>query len=872
MTHPDQLLERDAELQMLAQRRRAALRGRVGSIVLVSGEAGIGKTALMRALCAAPPTGRALWGGCDALETPRPLGPLIDLAEYAGGRLAAVAHGDTTPSALIAALADELRGRPAVLVLEDLHWADEATLDAVRLLARRVERLPALVVATFRDDALARTDPLRVLAGELAGRPAFARVRLQPLTAEAVGTLAEGSSEADVHELHRRTGGNPFFVTEVLATRSGGDAVPETVRDAVLARAARLDPSARRLLDAVAVVPPRAELWLLERMAPELLDRLESCLGSGMLRTHGNAIEFRHEIARVAIEDALPPDERVGLHRHALSSLAEPRGRAPDFARLAHHAEAAGNSADVLRYAQLAGERAAELRAHREAAAQFARALRHADALPAPQHALLFERRSYECYVTGQIRAAADARHAALALWQQQENRPAEGDTYRWLSRLAWYEGDTETAEAEARRAVDLLEEEPPSHQLAMAYSNRAQLRMLADDVIGALDWGGRALDLAERLGDTVAIVHALTNVGTAGSLGGLPDSREILERSLELSLASGLEEHAARAYTNLGATLIASHDYGLGDRYLADGVAYCEEHDLDAWRLYMIGWQSRSALERGHWDLAADLATSVERHPRSAAPTRMTPLVVLGTLRARRGDPDPSTPLYDALELARRTGELQRLAPVAIALAELHWLSGDGQAVADATEEALALARLRRSPWVLGEMCAWRRRAGIDEPADPAEVAEPFAHELRGDWRGAAERWRALGCPYDAALAKALCPDDTAAQAGLGALQTLGARQVAARVARTLRERGIRSVPSGPRAGTKSNPAGLTPRELEVVVLLSEGLRNAEIAARLFVSEKTVDHHVSAVLRKLGVSSRTKVAAEAARLGIHGA
>jgi DNA-binding CsgD family transcriptional regulator len=241
---------------------------------------------------------------------------------------------------------------------------------------------------------------------------------------------------------------------------------------------------------------------------------------------------------------------------------------------------------------------------------------------------------------------------------------------------------------------------------------------------------------------------------------------------------------------------------------------------------------------------------------------------MVIGRLRARRGDPDPWTPLDEALELARGSGTLEQ-APVAAARAEARWLDDDPDGVARETEAALALPRSRGDPWVRGELLVWRRRSAIKDEPDAVVLAEPFACELRGDWRRAVERWHEIGCPYEAAMARAGCADESAARTALTALHRLGARRAAARVARDLRARGLRDLGLGPRPATRTNPAGLTARELEVLALLTDGLRNNEIAARLFLSDKTVDHHVSAILRKLGVSSRMKAVAEAGRLGI---
>jgi DNA-binding CsgD family transcriptional regulator len=814
-------------------------------LVFIVGEAGIGKTSLVRAFCDAHPERRVMWGACDALYTPRPLGPLLDMD---------LAVPDPVPSTVVQALVRELAA-PTVVVLEDLHWADEATLDVLRLLARRIEGLPALVLVTYRDDELDPAHPLRILLGELTSRTAD-RIRLEPLSPDAVAELA---ATPDAQELHRRTGGNPFYVTEVLAA---GGSIPDTVRDAVLARAARLEPGPRALLDLVAVIPSGAEVWLLESLTD--LDDLDTCLASGVLRAERDSVGFRHEIARVAVEQAIPPHRSVLLHRRVLDALGD-----ADPARLAHHAEAAGDGEAVLRYAPAAGERAAALGSHREAAAQFARALRCAADVEPERRAGLLERRSYECYLTDRITDAVAARRAALEEHRTAGNHLAEGDSHRWLSRLAWFSGDNATAEREAELAVALLEPLEPGRELAMAYSNVSQLRMLATELPGALDWGRRAIELAESLGETEILVHALNNVGTAGLMADTAEGREQLERSLALALDAGLEEHVARAYTNLSSVSVWLRDYPRADAYLREGIAYCGERDLDAWLLYMTGHQAMADLDQGRWDDCAAKAAVVLSRPEVAAASRITPLAALGRLRARRGDPGAFGPLDEALELACGTGEVQRLGPVAAARAEARWLAGEDEEIAAETDEVLALALEHDDAWAVGELCVWRHRAGISDDVPRDAIAQPYRLELEDASYVAAALWREKRCGYDAALALAHCPAPRAERRALAELQAMGARPAARRVERVLRERGIKDLRRGPRATTRENPAGLTAREVDVVALLAEGLRNAEIATRLFVTEKTVAHHVSAILRKLDVKTRGQAGAEAARLGI---
>jgi DNA-binding CsgD family transcriptional regulator/tetratricopeptide (TPR) repeat protein len=862
----ERLLERSPELAVLEKAAAMVSVRRSGRLVLVAGEAGVGKTALLRDFCAASRGVRVLWGGCDALLTPRPLAPLVEIAEQAGGELAGLVDAGAAPGALVASLARALSSAfPALLVLEDVHWADEATLDLLRVLGRRIEALPALVVVTYRD-GLDRAHPLRVVLGELSAGRNIERLPIAPLSLTGVAALARPYG-VDAGELHRRTGGNPFFVTEVLAAK--GAELPGSIRDAVLARAARLGAGARSLLDAVALVTPRADLWLLERVARDELRFLDECLSSGMLRAEGAAVGFRHEMARTAIADSLSPWRRLELHRLILTALSAPPSGQPDAARLAHHAEAADDGAAVLRFAPDAAQRAAAVGAHRQAAAQFARALRFAAELPWQQRAQLMARLSYECYLTEQITEAIDARRRALAEHRRGGDRLREGDDHRWLSRLSWFAADNATAETEAVLAVDLLEPLPPGPELAMAYSNLAQLGMLAGDWPRAASWGERAVGLAERLGETETLAHALNNVGTAELLQGDAAGRAKLEMSLQLSLDHGFEEHAARALTNLSSACVELHDYAGAEHYLGAGIEYCRDHDLDSWLLYMYSWKARADLEQGRWDLAADAAASVLEHPGVSGPSRIASLTVLGCLRARRGDPDPWPPLDEALELAEGTGELQRMAPVAAARAEARWLAGQDEAVAGETEAALALALVKADEWRAGELAAWRHRAGITDDLTADQIAEPFRLEWQGDGEGAARRWSDLGCPYEAALALARSDSEAAMRQGVTRLRELGAWPAASRVARQLRQRGVLDIGVGPRAATRRNPAGLTARELQVLELVADGLRNSDIAARLFLSEKTVDHHVSSILGKLGVHARMEAADYAVRTGI---
>jgi DNA-binding CsgD family transcriptional regulator len=854
-----ELLERQGELDALAALLDDVREHRRGWLVLVAGEAGVGKTALLRRFCDEHrSSARILRGGCDALYTPSPLGPLIEVAESIGGEVEALVGGEAKPYEVATALMHELGGHgSSVLVLEDVHWADEASLDVVRLLGRKVEGVPALVLVSYRDE-LDRVHPLRVLTGELSTSPAVKRLRVDPLSPDAVARLAAPHG-VDADDLYRKTGGNPFFVTEVLAAADAE--IPNTVRDAVLARAARLSPEARELLEAVAAVPPRAEPWLLEALAPEALDRVEECLASGMLSSDPEGVVFRHELARLAIEESLPSDRRIVLHRKALGALSAPPTGSPDLSRLAHHAEAAGDAEAAVRFAPEAAARAASLGAHREAAAQYARALRFGDRLQPEERAELLSRRAVACYLADENDEAIEAQQAALESYRELGDRRREGDSLRFLSQILWCPGRVAESRRAGREAVAVLEELPPGRELAMAYSNLGSR-------VGDAAMGERALELAERVGDIEIAVSALASLGLSESLRGVSGGVEKLTRALDLADRAGLPGQVGNTFSLLGLALVHTRSYAFATEYLDAGIRYCSEHGLELFRLYLLAYRARSELDRGRWEDAAANAAAVVRVPRATTMPRTIAQVVLGLVRARRGDPGRSAPLNEAWALSESRDESLRFGPAAAARAEAAWLEGRHEAVAGITQVALELAVREKFAWMIGELASWRRRAGIEE-AILDQAAEPYAVQIAGDWARAAELWTDLDCPYEAALALADADEEEPLRRALDELQQLGARPAAAIVARRLRARGATGLPRGPRLTTEGNLAGLTVREMEVLALLVQGLRNAEIAERLFLAAKTVDHHVSAILRKLGVATRGQASAEAIRLGL---
>ncbi|HEY2276640.1 MAG TPA: AAA family ATPase, partial [Steroidobacteraceae bacterium] len=745
-----------------------------GCVVLLSGEAGIGKTALLREFARRQQQARALWGACDALFTPRPLAPLHDVALQTHGALLTAINSRANPSALFAAFFAELGTAKTLLIFEDLHWADEATLDLLTFLGRRVHRTHTLLVASYRDDELGPRHPLRLAIG---GRPQAAtfRMPLAPLSEAAVAQLATQAGRPS-KGLHDITGGNPLFVTEVLA--AGAATVPPTVRDAVLARAARLTPTARAVAELVCVVPGRTEPWLLEQAAQADEAAIEGCLSIGMVRHDDGSLAFRHELARRALEDTLSQPRRQSLHSRVLGVLAD----GPDVpaARLAHHAGGARDGSRVLRHAPVAALQAAAVGAHREAAAHYQAALRHADGLQACERANLLERLSYECYLTGENERALEALRSALDIWRAEGPRLKEGDALRSLSRMYWTLGNSAQAAEYCAAAITTLEPLPPGPELAMAYCNQADLAMEAHQADLAIESSQRAMALAEPLGNTEVLCDALNTLGTMRLIVGDTAGWADLNRTLQLSLAEGLQEQVASAYTDLAAMAVSRRQYEQAAAYMQAGLAYCEEHDMEFVRPYMLAYRARLKFEQGDWIAASEDVEAVLRHPRTAASTRIPALRTLAHLRVRRGDPDTSGPIGEARRLAGPTPELQRFGMLALVCAEAAWLAGDRDGVVREIQPVWKLARLQRDPRMNGELAQWLWRAGaLTQPLD-ADIAEPYAREIAGEWRTAAGAWKMLGCPYEQACVLALYGAEAEQREALTRFEQLGAAPAA--------------------------------------------------------------------------------------------
>lgn len=833
-------------------------------MVLLRGEAGVGKTTVIaRFLDGLGQRARVLRGWCDALATPRPLGPLIDmLADLSGVQRAtmraAIDAGDTdSVYARLVGLFGE--GSRWVWVIEDAHWADGATLDLLRFLARRIEALPVLLVVSYRDDEIGPNHPLAVLLGDLATCAVVTRIGLAPLSAAAVAQLARDSG-VNAEQLYRLTGGNPFFVTEVLAAgpaalNNGG--LPRSVSEAVQGRLARLSETGREIAEATAVCGPRASLALVEAICPGAPTALAECLHSGVLVAEGNTIGFRHELARRTTADHIHDYRRRALHKRALAVLSEPPIDPNRLAALTFHADQAGDTDAVIRHGPAAAERASALGANRQAAELYALVLRHADSIPGEQKVMWVEKHAFSSYVSGLTETSAEWLREAIMLRHTLGDRLGEGDNLRWLSHMLYPLGRTTEAIEAGRAALRLLDDLGPTPQLGWALVNMAELAAFCYDP-ASVDYAARAITVGREVGDRAVVMRARCSAPLAAVACRDTGWDELEAVWREAMATDGLAAHAGVAGVML-CWHVALHHHPRAEDYIGEALAFCAAHDVGAFHTVVTGTAALVALHRGDWTRAFTHADDVLTRPATSPSHRLLPLITLAMIRARRAE-QPAAELLDEALTAAEPDHLFLIGPVRAARAEAAWLAGDdGTANAEAAA-GLKAATAHTDPWLVGHLQRWAYLAG--DPLIGAQARDshtPFDLEITGDWQAAATEWTRLDCPYDTAIAQ-LGGDIDAVQAALDTFRSLGARAAARRAHQRLARLRGRN-PDQRRKDTCADPHGLTKRQRDVLELLAAGHSDAEIATALHISPKTANTHVCAIMAKLGVHNRTQAA-----------
>lgn len=743
-------------------------------------------------------------GYCDSLAAPPAFAPLLDLG------VPVTTDAEAVRRAFLAELESR---RGAVVVLEDVHSADQATIELLHFVGRRVHAYPGLMIVTYRDDEITPNHPLRAALGRIASAPGVRRLELRPLSVQAVAELAGGDAQA----LHHRTGGNPFYLTEVIA--AGSAELPASVADAVIARLSPLSPEARQALELLAVVGERAEGWLLAALGVPA-EALAECRRSGLLRASGEDLWFRHAIARSAVRDTLTPVRAVELHRRVLTALLDAGPQAEHLARVVEHAQSAGDGATVVRYGRASAQRSFHLRSFTESIAELRRVLGWHELLSDADRAeLLHDLGSSAEALPGRMDEGIEALGESAELRRRLGDAAGEGRARARRSRLLIWASRRAEAIAEARTAVALLEQAAPdSRDLALACAHLAHT-LGAEAAEEEVQLATRAIDLARRQDATEVVAYGLNQLGVAqlhrGDPAGIETLLEALAEAQRADRANPGEGEARyqvwTAHLNLISAYISEQRLAEAEPYIETAMAMAAEFPfLVLGEALLLGFRALSYLFQGAWSEAVATAEALLAEPSMLDHFKAAPLLVLGLVRARRGDPEAWPPLDEAQRFAGSRG----------------W--------AAEVENA-------------------RREAAILAGKHPGSLADGFLPR-----RSAAE-WRRLGWPYEEACA--LSVSDAAADKAraLAIFQQLGARPAAALVARELRALGV-APKRGPRAATRVDPHGLTAREVEIAELVRAGLTDTEIAERLFLSPRTVSHHVASILGKLGVESRRKI------------
>jgi DNA-binding CsgD family transcriptional regulator/tetratricopeptide (TPR) repeat protein len=521
----------------------------------------------------------------------------------------------------------------------------------------------------------------------------------------------------------------------------------------------------------------------------------------------------------------------------------------------------------VLRFAPAAAEQAARAGSYREAAAQYERALRFSGNLGPGERAALLEGRSRACYLADDQLEAIDVIREAIRCRQEQGAPVQEA---RALTELADYlscRGFLRESQDTVERASQLVSGHP--EQREHAYVLDAAGRFGKDgDPAARIELARKAVVIAERFGDEHVAGHARVTLGGATAELDLDTGLPLLEEAAEIARRSGEAEVVARALNYMGYVCAAQYRYELADAYYDAGLRHCAQHTSDLWRINILALSALSFLAQARFDDATRQALAILDDPRESPWPHHTALVVLGLVRARRGDPGAREALAETATVDLQPEEFHAIVDRAAAEAEIAWLEGKPEDVGAATDGTVEAAVERGDAEAIARLAFWRRLAGTGTGGRPGGDG-PYVMALAGNWDAAAAEWSRRGEPYEAALALSLTGDVDAMRRAHTALLQIGARPLAAMVARELRGKGVRDVPRGPHAATKANEAELTRRELEVLGLVAEGLRNADIAERLFLSPRTVDHHVSAIRRKLGARTRGEAVAAAGRLGL---
>jgi DNA-binding CsgD family transcriptional regulator/tetratricopeptide (TPR) repeat protein len=615
------------------------------------------------------------------------------------------------------------------------------------------------------------------------------------------------------------------------------------------------------VVDAAAIIGQRVQLAVLDAVVPDCTSAVEEALARGVLTDDGRTLGFRHELIRQAVEESISAPRRAQLHRRVVAALEDAGVR--DHARLAHHAEQAGLVLEASRYAAMAAAEAERVGALNEAGLQLERALRLSTDIGASQRLELLLRFARATNFSGRMVDALAAAEEAVALATTIGDPLSQGRALIMLAAARWSVDAVAAARDAALAAIHLLERADDEAVLARAHATYVRMEAIAFDPDVAIQAAPRALELATACALEEARVDVLISLGLAHAHRGAPDAHALLAEALAAAVADQLPLQTIRAYVNAIGAAADARDFATVESLLEPALALFDDYQSTPPRDDVFISLGRALFDRGRWDQAIEHTRAGRRRWHGTVAIALT---VEGLVAARRGEPGAQALLDEAWESIASVPEGWRHGLVRAAQAEAAWLRGDRPAVLAQVRGGLGAPFGRRLTRSAGELALWSARCG--EPVEiPDNVAHQILLELRGDWRGAVRAWQAVDAPYEAAIA-ALPGDARAAREAVAALRRLGAAAAARAFTRERAAHG-HNAPRGPRASTLANAAGLTRREQEVLTHVARGETNSSIAAALHLSERTVAHHVSAILGKLDAPTRTAAVGAARSRGL---
>ncbi len=837
------LVERQGHLQVLLDSVAATRYS--GTVVLLSAEAGHGKTSLVAELLSSlDHRYMVLRAACEPVGIPTAFAPLYDLLDDLPGEVIHDIKSGASRSAINAGVLDLLKNESVVLVIEDIHWADEATLGLVRYVGRRLEATNSCLVLTYRSEELEASPQLRLVVADLGSQAT--RVDLPALSLAGVTELAEGV-DVDPVEIYNTSLGNPFFVEELVLNPHSS--LPPNIQNAVLASVTRLTPGALEIVNTVALSPDGVGYETIIGLVDDAERHLDLLTQRRLLVVNGSTVSCRHDLIRESITNAMPKATRRRLHRRLLETLETLPIQDRDLARLAHHSIGAGDAKKALDYSWRAGREAARSGAHRQAAYHLVNAVDSAaNMTPEAYSELLLEAAHEQCFINAFEVASSFARkrveHSLTPL--------ATAKALAWLAFFESRENLIASCQQNASAAIEGLRGDDPSEELALALAVLAWAELTEGHLERAIEHGDEAIAVARAAGDSSVEVHAATSSGTARFLMGDASGRPLVEEAVTLGVERDIKEFTARALNNIGGTYLAERNLEAARAQFLRLVEFSQSNELDAWYLACMVTLAWIDVLAGRWD-EADRELETVRGQRTCRSSEVEYAVAAATLRMRRADPGAVDLVRDAMGLAEGFSERSSVVRVCAMVMEAAWVGllpeSEARKHFEGARSAGSLgARLSRSRLIE----FWAARLGWHD-VDPASTGQV--------------EWAELGFYVEGAIVAAVSAEADL-QATFSELESFGAEGVMAGLRRELQRKGVKRVPRGSRPSTRNSPGRLTGRETEVLRLLASGLSNASIAGELFISEKTASHHVSSILSKLGVSNRTEAAAMASGNG----